>query len=288
MPGRRMTLDWAATPNHLGGTPRRLIFAAVGAFSKVVATFLNSTSIHNSETLLHLVRRRPPGTPLLTVSNHMSTLDDPLLWGFKGFPSTDSNLGRWSLAAEDICFKNSMLAYFFRIGKCIPISRGAGIYQENMNEALDRLSDGEWLHTFPEGKVYQDNCPIRRLKWGTASLIVRAPVTPILLPIVHCGFQEVMPEKFFFGRRPPLPLCKKKIDVVVGEPMEFDLVELRQAARSIPQELNHHSYGWPTTEHGLDEAAQRWLYMYISNQIQSAMESLRCFAVSLRKLKVRC
>lgn len=97
-----------------------------------------------------------------------------------------------------------------------------------------------------------------------------------------------MPEKSFFGRRPPLPLCKKKIDVVVGEPMEFDLVELRQAARSIPQELNHHSYGWPTTEHGLDEAAQRWLYMYISNQIQSAMESLRCFAVSLRKLKVRC
>ncbi|CAN6440137.1 unnamed protein product [Victoria cruziana] len=148
MPGRRMTLDWAATPNHLGGTPRRLIFAAVGAFSKVVATFLNSTSIHNSETLLHLVRRRPPGTPLLTVSNHMSTLDDPLLWGFKGFPSTDSNLGRWSLAAEDICFKNSMLAYFFRIGKCIPISRGAGIYQENMNEALDRLSDGEWVKAF--------------------------------------------------------------------------------------------------------------------------------------------
>ncbi|KAA8515370.1 hypothetical protein F0562_019019 [Nyssa sinensis] len=26
--------------------------------------------------------------------------------------------------------------------KCIPITRGAGIYQEHMNEALDRLSDG--------------------------------------------------------------------------------------------------------------------------------------------------
>jgi hypothetical protein len=48
------------------------------------------------------------------------------------------------------------------------------------------------LHTFPEGKVSQEDGPIRRLKWGTASLIVRAPVTPIVLPIVHHGFEEVV------------------------------------------------------------------------------------------------
>lgn len=47
------------------------------------------------------------------------------------------------------------------------------------------------LHTFPEGKVYQDDAPIRRLKWGTASLVVRAPITPIVLPIIHHGFHEV-------------------------------------------------------------------------------------------------
>lgn len=44
---------------------------------------------------------------------------------------------------------------------------------------------------FPEGKVSQANAPIRRLKWGTASLIARAPITPIVLPIVHCGFEKV-------------------------------------------------------------------------------------------------
>jgi hypothetical protein len=38
------------------------------------------------------------------------------MWGFKGFPIFDSNLARWALAAEDICFKNSLLSYFFRIG----------------------------------------------------------------------------------------------------------------------------------------------------------------------------
>lgn len=30
-------------------------------------------------------------------------------------------------------------------GKCIPITRGGGIYQEHMNEALERLNDGEWV-----------------------------------------------------------------------------------------------------------------------------------------------
>lgn len=47
------------------------------------------------------------------------------------------------------------------------------------------------LHTFPEGKVNQEDVPVRRLKWGTASLIVRAPVTPIVLPIFHSGFEKV-------------------------------------------------------------------------------------------------
>lgn len=47
------------------------------------------------------------------------------------------------------------------------------------------------LHTFPEGKVCQEDVPIRRLKWGTASLIVRSPVTPIVLPIIHKGFEKV-------------------------------------------------------------------------------------------------
>ncbi|KAL0396249.1 UNVERIFIED_CONTAM: N-acylphosphatidylethanolamine synthase, partial [Sesamum calycinum] len=184
------TMEWAARGDHLGGIPRKMMFMSVGAFAKAVANLLNTTTVYNLETLLRLVRHRPPGVPLLTVSNHMSTLDDPVMWGLKDFPVTDTETGRWVLAAEDICFKNPVLSYLFRLGKCIPITRGGGIYQEHMNEALDRLIDGAWLHTFPEGKVCQEDAPIRRLKWGTASLIARAPVTPIVLPIVHHGFEK--------------------------------------------------------------------------------------------------
>ncbi|KAF8409841.1 hypothetical protein HHK36_002359 [Tetracentron sinense] len=284
--GRR-NMEWAGRAKHMGGIPRKMVFMGVGAFVRVVSNLLNSTSVHNAETLIRLVRSRPPGIPLITVSNHISTLDDPLLWGFKGFPLVDAKLARWVLAAEDICFKNSMLSYFFRLGKCIPITRGAGIYQEHMDEALDRLIDGAWLHTFPEGKVSQEDAPIRRLKWGTASLIVRAPVTPIVLPIVHRGFEKVMPENSFFGRRPPFPLCNKDIKIIIGEPIEFNLPRLRQTAISMSRELSFPSLGWPTTvPHGLNEAAQRWLYTTISDRIQTVMESLRDLVSPFSKLKV--
>ncbi|KAK7250742.1 hypothetical protein RIF29_33378 [Crotalaria pallida] len=271
------TMEWAARAEHLGGIPRKMVIAAVGTFAKTVSSLLNTTTVHNSDSLLRLVRSRSPGVPLITVSNHMSTLDDPAMWGFKGFPIFDTKLARWVLAAEDICFKNALYSYIFRVGKCIPITRGGGIYQEHMHEALDRLKDGEWLHTFPEGKVYQEDAPIRRLKWGTASLIVRAPVTPIVLPVVHHGFQEVMPEKFMFGRRPPLPLCNKKIDIIVGDPIEFDLPTMRQMAISQSRNGQFPAIGWPSTSDGLDEAAQRCLYTEISEQIRGAMERLRCF-----------
>ncbi|ONK70204.1 uncharacterized protein A4U43_C05F31340 [Asparagus officinalis] len=213
----------------------------------------------------------------------MSTLDDPLMWGFKGFPTGDANLARWVLAAEDICFKNTIFSYLFRLGKCIPITRGGGIYQEHMNEALEVLRDGGWLHTFPEGKVSQVNAPIRRLKWGTASLIARAAVTPMVLPIVHCGFEKVMPEHSFFGRRPPVPLFNKEIKIIIGEPIQFDLRTLRQKAMTVSQEAPFCSLGWPNLcPDGLNETQQRWLYSNISDRIWTIMERLRCFGLSLR------
>ncbi|XP_021682571.2 N-acylphosphatidylethanolamine synthase isoform X3 [Hevea brasiliensis] len=231
-------LEWAGSGKHMGGIPRKMVFMAVGGFAKAVANLLNTTSVHNADTLVHLVRSRPPGVPLITVSNHMSTLDDPVMWGFPGFPSFDANLARWVLAAEDICFKNSVLSYFFRLGKCIPITRGAGIYQEHMNEALEHLGNGAW----------------------------------------------VMPENYWFGRRPPFPLCNKRINIVVGEPIEFELPKMRQMAISMSRKLHFPSKGWPSISYyGLDETAQRCLYMAISEKIQNVMESLRCLGKSFLK-----
>ncbi|XP_050132257.1 N-acylphosphatidylethanolamine synthase-like isoform X2 [Malus sylvestris] len=271
--GRRI-MEWAARSDYMGGIPRKMVLTAVGGLAKAVVSLFNSTTVHNADTLLRLVRSRPNGVPLVTVSNHMSTMDDPFLWAFKGFPITDANLSRGG-----ICFYVVIWS-----GKCIPITRGGGIYQEHMNEALERLSEGSWLHTFPEGKVYQEDAPIRRLKWGTASLIARAPVNPIVLPIVHTGFEQVMPDKFHRGKRPPFPLWNKDIKIIVGEPMDLDLPEMRQMATSLSRNTSHSTLGWPSScPGGLDEAAQKHLYSAISEKIQNVMERLRIFAKSFSK-----
>lgn len=39
-------------------------------------------------------------------------------------------------------------ALVLNVGKCIPITRGAGIYQPHMGEALERLNEGNWVSKF--------------------------------------------------------------------------------------------------------------------------------------------
>jgi len=93
-----------------------------------------------------------------------------------------------------------------------------------------------------------------------------------------------MPEKSFFGRRPPVPLCCKKIDVIVGEPIEFDMPSLKQEASMVPHDSSSERKGWPTiTPDGLDEAAQRWLYQKMSDKVQSVMDRLRKTVVNMKQ-----
>ncbi|KAL6312001.1 hypothetical protein AAG906_040294 [Vitis piasezkii] len=92
-------MEWARRPNYIGGIPQRIVFMAIGAFAKAVASLFSSTSYQNADTLIHLVRSWTTQS-----------------WGFKGFPSMDAKLARWVLAAEDICFKNALLLYFFWLG----------------------------------------------------------------------------------------------------------------------------------------------------------------------------
>lgn len=86
-----------------------------------------------------------------------------------------------------------------------------------------------------------------------------------------------MPEKYIFGRRPPLPLWNKGIKIIVGEPIEFDIAKLKQTALSVSRNLpSFPKEGWPSFEQ-LDEAAQRCLYIDISERIRTVMERLRVF-----------
>jgi monolysocardiolipin acyltransferase len=98
-----------------------------------------------------------------------------------------------------------------------------------------------------------------------------------------------MPEKFLGGGRPPFPLCNKNINIIVGEPIEFDLPKMRQTAISMSRNLSLPTAGWHhwhgASPNGMDEGAQRCLYATISEQIHTVMESLRSFSRSFPKSK---
>ena len=87
----------------------------------------NKARIYGQENLYKALEGRPKDTPLITVTNHHSCMDEPLIWGcLKNKHLTNNSLMRWALAAHDICFSNKLHALFFAFGKSIPIVRGDG------------------------------------------------------------------------------------------------------------------------------------------------------------------
>lgn len=104
--------------------------------------------------------------PIISVANHISCVDDPLVWGPRFWEPVLVKRGmRWVLAADNICFTNRLSTWFFSLGQGIPIHRGSGVHQEGIRFATRILDKGGWVHVFPEGKVHQDG-KLHPFKWG--------------------------------------------------------------------------------------------------------------------------
>lgn len=185
---------------------------------------MNRTKTLNRQMLNDVLENRDEDKGLLTVSNHYSCMDDPLLWGilkwryvFKPFSL------RWTPAADDVVFTQPWHTFFFTLGRVIPLHRGDGVFQKTLDFCVEQLNKGGWVHMFPEGKVNMDK-EVMRLKWGIGRLIADAKVTPIVLPIFHIGFDKILPNK-----PPYIPRILKKTTILIGSPLEFsdDLQMLR-------------------------------------------------------------
>lgn len=208
----------------------KVVISAVGIFSKIWAEWLNKIYVHNKNGLHDAVEKRPSNQALVTVSNHRSCFDDPVLWGVLKWRHlvTNNEVMRWSLGASDICFTKEWHAKFFSYGRVVPICRGEGVYQKSMDFVLEKLNKGGWVHVFPEGRVNETN-EYMRLKWGVGRLITECKVAPIVLPLWHVGMDEILP-----NRTPYIPHIGKRVTLVIGQPIQFDslLKQLHNAKMS--------------------------------------------------------
>ncbi|XP_050295036.1 tafazzin [Anthonomus grandis grandis] len=219
-------------PSNLWRLASTITVVAVGLFSKVLIRWLNRSKIHNRHIISNLIDDRNSTRPLVTISNHHSCFDDPGIWGtLKLRHLLQPSKMRWSLAAHDICFTNPQHSYLFSLGKCVPVIRGAGVFQGAVDFMIELLSKGAWVHIFPEGKVNMTKEYIR-LKWGVGRMIFEAPVTPVVVPIWHIGMDDVLPNE------PPYVLrLRKNLTFNYGEPIDMtDMVNSLKAANATDEE----------------------------------------------------
>ncbi|XP_030544834.1 tafazzin [Rhodamnia argentea] len=198
---------------------RAVAVPVLGNMCHVFMHGLNRVQVYGVEKLHDALLHRPKNKPLLTVSNHVASVDDPFVIASLLPPSVllDAHNLRWTLCATDRCFSNPVTSAFFQSVKVLPVSRGEGIYQKGMDMAISKLNSGGWVHIFPEGSRSRDGGrTIGSVKRGVGRLILDADSIPMVVPFVHTGMQDIMPIGANF------PRIGKTVIVLIGDPIHFD------------------------------------------------------------------
>ncbi|KAH6915192.1 tafazzin-PC [Coprinopsis sp. MPI-PUGE-AT-0042] len=221
----------------------RLTVAAVGlTFKALIETGLCSLQVNRLNVLLDALEHpnRDVGQGVVTVSNHISTLDDPLTWGV--LPARyffDSRTTRWSLGASDVIFTNPVFSTFFRLGQTLETFRGQGIYQDSVNTAIQKLNEGAWVHMFSEGKIHQPdtyildgegNAHLPRFKWGVGRMLMESKQPPTVIPMWLTGFENLMPAGRPFPQK-YIPHFGTRMSVTFGDPIPAE--QLLEALRPL-------------------------------------------------------
>jgi monolysocardiolipin acyltransferase len=216
-------------PSGLGNSfGNHVAIVTVGALSRVLIRGLNSLQMYRMDVLYNAIESRPHGQGLLTVSNHRSVADDPIMLSAMMPPRILFRAGsmRWGLCSTDICYQSSWFARFVMMGKALPITRGVGVGHEFVTAAAEKLARGDWVHIYPEGRVVQNTVGYAKRGVGRMLAIAheRARGTqglPVVLPMYHEGMENVMPQD---GETHELlgiiPRVGNRIFAIAGDPLD--------------------------------------------------------------------
>ncbi|THV75133.1 hypothetical protein D6D28_02037 [Aureobasidium pullulans] len=146
------TPDAPEQPSLLWRTGSSVITGATGFLCRTFLVGLNRLEVNGYDKFMHLlderadVKGRTKG--LITVSNHTSVMDDPILWGVLPYRyHWNPDNVRWSLASHDLAFQNKFTSLFFSLGNTLPCHRlqhspYGGLLQPTMTQAIRLLSAG--------------------------------------------------------------------------------------------------------------------------------------------------
>ncbi|KAF2001493.1 hypothetical protein P154DRAFT_521580 [Amniculicola lignicola CBS 123094] len=142
---------------------------AVAALCRGFLLGLSTTEFTGLDGFLEVLdKREDPATRergLLTVSNHVCVLDDPLIWGALPLRyALNPENHRWGLGSYDLCFTNKPLSMFFSLGQVLPTHRSAysqhgGLFQPTITQAIRLLSRGPFLP--PNNAPQPPRLPVR-------------------------------------------------------------------------------------------------------------------------------
>lgn len=238
-------------PSSLAGLTWKLgssvIVPTVAVLSKIWAQWLNRTHIHNLSSFHRTIDKqyRSKAFPLITICNHNSCMDDPILWGalmpWKWIWNALRH--RWGAAAHDVCFTKQTHALFFALGRSLPVCRGAGVYQPSMETIVQLLRDNQFVHVFPQARVCDEQLDLKQLtddvqndrlqadqmklndledahksyalKWGLARMILdvldeKSVDVVQVLPFYHLGMDQVLPTQ-----EPYIPRVGNHVTVLI-------------------------------------------------------------------------
>jgi len=242
---------------------------------------LNRVEISDHKRLTDAISKRPRGTPLITVSNHQSSLDEPLLFSAViPWPIRQWQL-RWSLCNDNMFYVLGPVfaQLFFHAARGLPIWRSQSINQPSFKEFCDKARDGGWCHIFPEGRLWQpwklrkEGRLLGNLRPGVGKLVGHCETSkhpPLVVPFYHTGMHRILPQFPANPKKQALPpKTGNKIRVRVGEPIDVsDLIEKHRGGREEARKELGVTDGWTTTE--ADEA----LYAEVTERVEAALVAL--------------
>eukprot|EP01060_Flectonema_neradi_P012659 TRINITY_DN1941_c0_g1_i1.p1 TRINITY_DN1941_c0_g1~~TRINITY_DN1941_c0_g1_i1.p1 ORF type:complete len:305 (+),score=25.35 TRINITY_DN1941_c0_g1_i1:123-917(+) len=230
---------------------RRTIIGLTGGVSKVLFGVFGSGDFDPTNVINAVERAKAEGKNVFTVSNHVGTVDDPVIWGALPWLWCVMNTAnvRWSLASQEICHNNSITAALFGLGKNLPTVRGAGITQPSLVQMQENLLNEPWCHIFPEAMCNQTG-KLMPFKWGVGKLIANTHEPPIVIPMAHRGMDIMFPRD-----KTKLYPRFTNLKVITGD--EVDVSE-----------------EWRRYRDAITDAQRHEIYKQITTKIQTAVETL--------------